>query len=352
MSQLPTIILGGTGYVAGEFIRLVLGHPNLQLAAVVSSSEAGGAIGSTFPHLGSALDEQTFVTLDQAVEGLRQSPHWCVLCAAPHGAAAAMLKRLVAGAEQNNVELTIVDASADFRFHSIDTFEAIYGQPHGAPEIAPLFSSGLPEHVVGSPTKHIGHPGCFASAMLLSVVPLLDQQIVDGPIFVSGVTGSTGSGRTPKATTHHPERNSNLYAYNPLRHRHSAEVENLAELATGQRPELAFVPHSGPFARGIHVTVQAKVARPLDQEGFLATLAEYYDHAEFVTVTATPPRIKDVVGTNHARMSAAAEGNTVTVFLVLDNLVKGAAGGAVQWANRLLGLPENAGLTQPALGWT
>jgi N-acetyl-gamma-glutamyl-phosphate reductase common form len=348
----PTIILGGTGYVGGEFARLVLGHPNLSLESVVSSSEAGAAIAATFPHLSSALDGQTFVSLDDAIGNLDQAPHWCVLCAAPHGAAAGMLKQLFRAAEQRGVKLTMVDASADFRFSSLTEFAAIYGQPHGAPELAPLFSSGLPEHVAGTPTAHIGHPGCFASAMLLGVVPLVQQGVVDGPIFVSGVTGSTGSGRAPQSTTHHPERNSNMYAYNPLRHRHSAEVEGLAALAAGQRPELAFVPHSGPFARGIHATLQAKTNRPIDQDALLASLTHYYAEAEFVAVVTAPPRVKDIVGTNYARISAAAEGNTVTLFVVLDNLVKGAAGGSIQWANRLLGLPESTGLTNPALGWT
>ena len=350
--QWPTIVLGGTGYVAGEFVRLTHGHPNLKLAAVVSTSEAGASMAKSFPHLESALAEFKFIDLDQAIAGLDQAPHWCVLCAAPHGAAAGMLSRLAEAAKQRDVKLTIVDASADFRFESLEEFESIYDQPHGAPELAAQFSSGLPEHVIGTATPHIGHPGCFATAMLLGVVPLLQHNLIEGPVFVAAVTGSTGSGRSAKPTTHHPERNSNFVAYNPLRHRHSAEVEGLAELATGQRPQLAFVPHSGPFARGIHATLQAKLSGPIAQDELLAKLRQFYDDAAFVQVTSTPPRIKDVVGTNFARISAAAEGNTLTVFVVLDNLVKGAAGGSIQWANRLLGLPETTGLTNTALGWT
>lgn len=348
----PTIVLGGTGYVAGEFVRLILGHPNLELGAVVSTSEAGATLAKTFPHLESALAEFEFAGLNEVIAGLDQAPHWCVLCAAPHGAAAGMLRRLVAAAANSDVTLTIVDASADFRFESLDVFESIYAQPHGAPDLASQFSSGLPEHVTGTPTPHVGHPGCFATAMLLGIVPLLQQDLIDGPVFVSAVTGSTGSGRTAKPTTHHPERNSNFMAYNPLRHRHSAEVEGLAQLATGKRPELAFVPHSGPFARGIHATVQAKLKGSLEQTMLLQKLTDFYTAAAFVQVTPTPPRIKDVVGTNHARISAAVEGNTLTVFVVIDNLVKGAAGGSIQWTNRLLGLPETTGLTSTALGWT
>lgn len=348
----PAIVLGGTGYVAGEFVRLILGHPNLELAAVVSTSEAGSPLAATFPHLEAALAEHTFVDLSTAIGNLDQAPHWCVVCAAPHGAAAGMLNDLANAAAACNVKLTMVDASADFRFASLDEFESIYAQPHGAPALATQFSSGLPEHVVGTPTPHIGHPGCFATAMLLGIVPLQQQDLIDGPVFVAAVTGSTGSGRVAKPTTHHPERNSNFVAYNPLRHRHSPEVEGLARLATGKRLQLAFVPHSGPFARGIHATLQTKLNAPIDQATLLQQLAEFYAKAPFVQVTQTLPRIKDVVGTNYARMSAAVEGNTLTVFVVLDNLVKGAAGGSIQWANRLLGLDETTGLTSPALGWT
>lgn len=350
--QWPTIVLGGTGYVAGEFVRLILNHPNLTLAAVVSTSEAGGTLASRFPHLESGLDDNKFVGLDDAIAGLDQAPHWCVLCAAPHGAAAGMLKQLVTAAAERDVRLTMVDASADFRFASLEEFESIYAQPHGAPELAPLFSSGLPEHVTGTTTPHIGHPGCFATAMLLGVVPLLRHNLIDGPVFVAAVTGSTGSGRTPKPATHHPQRNSNFVAYNPLRHRHSAEVAGLAALVTGKRPELAFVPHSGPFARGIHATIQAKLNTPIAQDTLLAILSDAYAEAVFVRVAASLPHIKDVVGTNYASIGAAVEGNTLSVFVVIDNLVKGAAGGSIQWANRLLGLPETTGLTSTALGWT
>ncbi|MEE8308020.1 MAG: N-acetyl-gamma-glutamyl-phosphate reductase [Gammaproteobacteria bacterium] len=350
--QWPTIVLGGTGYVAGEFVRLTLGHPNLKLTAVVSTSEAGAPLAKSFAHLEPALDGLKFVDLNEAIAGLDQAPHWCVLCAAPHGAAAGMLKQLAAAATQTGAILTMVDASADFRFESLDEFESIYDQPHGAPELASQFSSGLPEHVPGTATPHIGHPGCFATAMLLGVVPLLQHDLIDGAVFVAAVTGSTGSGRSAKPTTHHPERNSNFVAYNPLRHRHSVEVEGLAELAIGKRPQIAFVPHSGPFARGIHATLQAKLNVAIDQDELLAKLGEFYADAAFVQVSSTPPRIKDVVGTNYTRISAAVEGNTLTVFVVLDNLVKGAAGGSIQWANRLLGLPETTGLTTTSLGWT
>jgi N-acetyl-gamma-glutamyl-phosphate reductase len=171
-------------------------------------------------------------------------------------------------------------------------------------------------------------------------------------LFVSGVTGSTGSGRKPVEGTHHPQRHSDLYAYNALAHRHAPEVTAVAKAATGVDAHFAFVPHSGPFARGIHVTVQAELAKPATQAELLEAFTKFYAHSPFVSVSASAPRIKDVAGSNYARLSVATDGHTVAVMSVLDNLNKGAAGGAMQWMNRLLGLPETAGLTAPAAGWT
>jgi N-acetyl-gamma-glutamyl-phosphate reductase len=171
-------------------------------------------------------------------------------------------------------------------------------------------------------------------------------------MFVSGVTGSTGSGRKPVEGTHHPQRHSDLYAYNPLAHRHAPEVAACALAASGVAAEFEFVPHSGPFARGILVTLQARLKGAHDGGALLAAFERFYAHSPFVTVGSAPPRIKDVAGSNYARLSVATNGRSVAVMSVLDNLNKGAAGGAVQWMNRLLALPETTGLTAPAAGWT
>jgi N-acetyl-gamma-glutamyl-phosphate reductase len=145
-----------------------------------------------------------------------------------------------------------------------------------------------------------------------------------------------------------------MYAYNPLAHRHAPEVAALALAATGVAADINFVPHSGPFARGIHVTLQATLqdGATHDTAALLEAYRQFYAHSPFVTVGSPPPRIKDVAGSNYARLSVAANGRSIAVMSVLDNLNKGAAGGAVQWMNRLLDLPETTGLTAPAAGWT
>ncbi len=210
----------------------------------------------------------------------------------------------------------------------------------------------MPEHLAVSPTPHVSHPGCFATATLLASVPLLALGLTDSRLFVTGITGSTGSGRKPVEGTHHPQRHSDLYAYGALSHRHVPEITACAKQATGLEAEFNFVPHSGPFARGIHVTVQASLKKPIGTAEALAALSEYYAGCPFVRVIGTPPRVKDVATSNYANLSAVTNGSSIAVMSVLDNLNKGAAGGGVQWMNRLLGFEESAGLTAPAPGWT
>ena len=203
-----------------------------------------------------------------------------------------------------------------------------------------------------SPTPHIAHPGCFATAALLASVPLLALGLTDTRLYLAGITGSTGSGRKPSEGTHHPHRHSDLYSYGALSHRHVPEIAACAKRATGVDAEFNFVPHSGPFARGIHVTIQANAAKPIKTAELVEALAAFYEDSFFVRVATEMPRVKDVATSNFANLGAAADGKSVAVMCVIDNLVKGAAGGALQWMNRLLGFDETTGLTAPAPGWT
>jgi len=171
-------------------------------------------------------------------------------------------------------------------------------------------------------------------------------------MFVAGITGSTGAGRKPIEGTHHPLRHSDLYSYNALAHRHAPEIAACARAASGVEADFAFVPHSGPFARGIHVTVQAALKAAVDTPKALAALREFYANCPFIRVSEQAPRVKEVATSNYAHLSAVANGRTVAVMCVVDNLNKGAAGGAVQWMNRMFGLAETSGLTAPAPGWT
>ncbi|HEV3179305.1 MAG TPA: N-acetyl-gamma-glutamyl-phosphate reductase [Steroidobacteraceae bacterium] len=351
-ARIPAVVLGGSGYVAGELLRLLALHPRFELAAVMSGSQPGEPLGAAFPHLAAAYPETRFHSLLETQKVLCEAPHPALFSAAPHGVSAALIDTLLSAAQRAGSAPRVVDISADFRYATAAAYAAVYPHPHGAPERLSQFTCALPEHLVKLPTPYVGHPGCFATAILLASVPLLSAGLIAPNVFVSGVTGSTGSGRKPVEGTHHPLRHGDLYSYSALTHRHVPEVRACARAATGIEAQFAFVPHSGPFARGIHVTVQASLERPLDTPQLLAVLADFYAHAPFVQVRAAAPRVKDVACSNFAHLSAVALGGTVAVMCALDNLNKGAAGGALQWMNRLFGLPETSGLTAPAPGWT
>jgi len=348
----PAIVLGGTGYVAGELLRLIAGHPQLKIAAVLSDSQPGAFIADAFAHLRSAYPDLKFAGPDELHAVIRRSPVLALFSAAPHGVSAALVDRLLTEAAAAGSRVHCVDISADFRYASQAAYEAVYKHAHGAPARIREFTCAIPEHLQKSPTPHVAHPGCFATATLLASVPLLALGLTETRLFVTGITGSTGSGRKPVEGTHHPLRHGDLYAYGALSHRHVPEITACAKLATGVEADFNFVPHSGPFARGIHVTVQASLKSAISSAQALEALKSYYQDCPFVRVTPVAPRVKDIATSNYSNLSAVTNSNSIAVMSVLDNLNKGAAGGAIQWMNRLLGLAETTGLTTPAPGWT
>jgi N-acetyl-gamma-glutamyl-phosphate reductase len=350
VSTTPTFVLGGTGYVAGELLRLIAQHPQLELAGVLSESRAGARVNEVFPQLQNAFRGQTFSTREELFKQLPAGPA-ALFSAAPHGASAGVVAEFLAKGAERGSQLTVVDVSADFRYQSAADYEAVYGQAHGATHLLDQFACAVPEHLASTDKPHIGHPGCFATALLMATVPLTKLGLTQGGLHAVGITGSTGSGRSPSAGTHHPERHGNLYAYKPLNHRHAPEVVGVCENLTGTRPSLHFVPHSGPFARGIHVTVQARLQQSMHADDLRSALAKFYANQPFVQVRDGTPRIKDVAGSNACHLGVATDADSLAVFVVIDNLVKGAAGGAVQWMNRQLGIPETTGLQMPALAW-
>jgi N-acetyl-gamma-glutamyl-phosphate reductase common form len=351
MSAWQVLVLGGSGYVAGEMLRLVAQHPRLELGGAISTSQAGEPIAAAFPHLAGVYPDARFVSVDAALERLADAEHWVLLSAAPHGASAEAVARVLDAADEAGARVTAVDASADFRFADAALYEKVYGHAHQAPARLGEFTCALPEHVPTIDTPHAAHPGCFATSMLLGIVPLVAADLVANAFHVSAITGSTGAGRTPRDTTHHPMRHNNLFGYQALRHRHSPEVCALVEAAAGRPIRLGFVPHSGPFARGIYATIFAQLKPGSRASDALDALESFYRAAPFVAVQPEPPRMKDIVASNYATLSAAADGDSLVVHCAIDNLVKGAAGGSLQWVNRLLGLPESLGLTAPTPGW-
>src|SRR5262249_52569823 len=206
---------------------------------------------------------------------------------------------------------------------SAEAYEAVYKHAHGAPARIAEFTCAVPEHLKRLGTTHVAHPGCFATATLLASVPLLALGLTPPTLFVTGITGSTGAGRKPIEGTHHPLRHGDLYSYNALTHRHAPEIAACARAASGVEADFAFVPHSGPFARGIHVSVQAPLKASVDTARVLASLRDFYAGCPFIRVSEQAPRVKEVATSNYAHLSAATNGRTVAVMCALDNLNKG-----------------------------
>jgi len=354
MKPIPVVVVGGTGYVAGELLRLLAAHPQFQVAASVSVSQSGGSIVEAFPHLrGTDYDDMSFEPLEN-VAGchFKSGRSIGVFTATPHGKTAPILGELLGKARDVNASVKVVDLSADFRFPTDAEYSAVYGHPHGAPDWLDAFTCSVPELFSGKPLAHAVQPGCFTTATTLAAFPFFGLDLVEDDVFVSAITGSSGSGRTPGVGTHHPERRSNLHAYSALGHRHEAEMRMfLSRARLGASPQVDFVPHSGPFVRGIHATLRMTLRQNQSAQFCLDKVNEFYANSPFVKASLSLPRLTEVIGTNRCRLGIAVRGRTLVVTSVIDNLVKGAAGGAVQWMNRLFDLPETTGLRLAGLGY-
>jgi N-acetyl-gamma-glutamyl-phosphate reductase common form len=360
--RIPVVVLGGSGYVAGEVVRLLATHPGFALAAVVSESRGGAPVVEAFPHLAGTIDGLAFTDFDALPALFAGAPpearRFALVSAAPHGASAALVARAIDFAERAAVALSVVDLSADFRFAAAADYQAVYGHPHPAPGLLERFVRALPEHSAWTPGSAAGvcvaHPGCFTTSVLLAVVPLLALGLAEPRFAVTAITGSSGSGRSLSDRTHHPARRSNIAAYSPLAHRHAPEMTTLAGEAAGVRPTIDFVPLSGPQARGIYAAVQGRLAEAGRDAGaaeIAGLLAGFYAGSPFVSVGVAPPSLTEVVGTNRARIGVACAGESFALTVAIDNLVKGAAGGAVQWLNRIYGFEATDGLGAASLGW-
>jgi N-acetyl-gamma-glutamyl-phosphate reductase common form len=350
--SIAAAVLGSSGYVGGELLRLLHTHPRFEMVAAISGNNGGKAIIDTFPHLAGAYADTKFTQPDGWMDNIERGGDLALFSAAPHGASASVVARCLDAAAARDINTHVVDSSADFRYADPRTFESVYDLVHPEAELLSQFTCAVPEHASGEPARHAGHPGCFATAALLAAVPLVDAGLVEGDLFISAITGSTGSGRAPQAGTHHPERHSNLYAYKPLAHRHVPEISNLITQATGKNAGVSFVPHSGPFSRGIYATLQAKTQDGLNSSDLQNVYSQYYAAASFVRVVDGTPRLKHVIASNYANIGVATNGQNAVVMCAIDNLVKGAAGGAIQWMNRLWSLPETSGLLGLPPAWT
>ena len=336
-------IVGGTGYTGVELLRLLVGHPRVELVAITSRQEAGRGVAELFPSLRGHLQLAFSEPDPERLAGCD-----LVFFATPHGVAQATAPELL------DRGVRVIDLSADFRLRSVPLWERWYGQPHACPERVAEAVYGLPEFNREQirTARLIACPGCYPTSVLLGFLPLLERGLVDADdLIASAASGVSGAGRQASIANLLAEASDNFKAYGVAGHRHLPEIEQgLADIA-GAPVSLTFVPHLLPIIRGIHATLYATL---LDPQVDLQELYESRYHDEpFVDVLPAGqyPETRTVRGANCVRIAVQQpQGRRKAVVMVVeDNLVKGASGQAVQNMNILFGLPETLGLAAPAL---
>jgi N-acetyl-gamma-glutamyl-phosphate reductase len=344
---------GAGGMLAGEFLRLCEMHPALQLRSAVVRS--GAPLSQSQPHLASAAATCSSQEAEQKlIECLDSGERAAVVLALPHGESPALWKRLRESLGAKAERAIVVDLAADYRLRDPALYAAAYAEPHSDFAEVANFVYGLPEfqrEALRGATR-CAVAGCFATAIQLAVLPAARAGLLDvqRAWILHGITGSSGSGNAPKPGTHHPHRHGNLWAYALDGHRHEAELAQ-ALAHSGIAAKLHLVPHSGPFARGIHLTAALPLSRGVARAEVLAIYRAAYAGEPFVEVLEDGvPDIRRIAGSNRAALALSVRDEVLTVVLTLDNIVKGGAGQALQCLNLMLDYPETWGLPRSGLG--
>ena len=344
MEESPVIkagILGGSGYGGSELLRILLFHPDVEIKLVTAGEHAGKRVDNVHPNLAKLTDLKFEAMPDpRELEGLD-----CIFLALPHGQAMEIVPSLPSKAR-------IIDLSGDFRVSDAGLFERYYERKHTAMAQQKEFVYGLTEvnRSLIREARCVANPGCFATAIELALYPFVASRLAAGKVIADVKTGSSGSGAKAAANTHHPKRANSFYAYKTFSHQHQPEIE---ELLTSVDPEwpsrssLIFQAHSIPVVRGIFGSIYIETTQAISEESVSDMIRNHYGKEFFVRLVTGSPDINWVKNTNFTDIGWAANGNTVIVFVALDNLVKGAAGQAVQNMNVMFGLEERLGLVFP-----
>jgi N-acetyl-gamma-glutamyl-phosphate reductase len=335
--------LGASGYGGGELLYWLSRHPNVASLHGTSRSLAGLPFADAHPNLRGVVNGR--FESDPPWPQLPETEQTVVFSALPHGELAKELRQLESTWSEAGIadRLLLIDLSGDFRIPDPAAFEESNHTPHPCPELLSRFVYGLPEwnRDAISRAKRIASPGCFATALQLALLPLRGLKV--GFMAASGVTGSSGSGVSASATTHHPTRANDFRAYKVLAHQHLAEARMMIA-ACDIGGTLAFVPHSGPFVRGIFTTIQFAMPEDLRLSELRARFVEAFAGHPFVRIVEGSPRVGAVTGSNFADVAIAADETSSAVMVAIDNLGKGMAGQAVQSMNIALGLSETTAL--------
>jgi N-acetyl-gamma-glutamyl-phosphate reductase len=330
-------IIGASGYTGADSIEILLRHPKAKLTYLTALPEECGLASEVFGQFKGRCD-LAIEPLD--LEKLAKKAD-VALCCLPHKVSMGYVPKLLAAG------LKVVDFSADYRIQDVVVYEKFY-QPHTDRENLKKAVYGLPElfrkEIQG--TDLVANPGCFPTTALLASAPLLREGLVDTTksLIVNSVTGVSGGGKNPSVKFHFPNMNENLFAYGIGTHRHTPEMEQIAGRVAGREVTILFQPHAGPFDRGILSTVYLEPKKAIDAKTLLKLYQDFYSGERFVQVCTGSPNLKDVARTNYCHVFPAVVKDRVVVFSAIDNLVKGAAGQAIQNMNILFGLDESLGL--------
>ncbi len=336
MKKIRTAIFGGSGYGGSELLRILLFHPNAEISFVTANEHAGKLVGDVHQNLRNLTDLH-FSTAPADLSILNDID--VVFFALPHGQALGKVPHLPAN-------VRAIDLSGDFRIDDAEVFSQYYGLEHAGIDLQSQFVYGLTEgnrDQIRS-AKYISNPGCFATATLLALAPMVSSGLLTGKVIVDAKTGSSGSGAKAAANTHHPQRMNSFYAYKPFSHQHRPEIEQHLRSVGPFDNELVFMTHSLPVARGIFASCYVETLLNMTNQDVENLFLHFYEDSFFVRIVKGSPDINWVKNTNFCDIAVHSSGKQIVVFSAIDNLVKGAAGQAVQNMNLMFGLEETTGL--------
>jgi len=331
-------IIGGSGYGGSELLRILLFHPQVDLRLVTANEHAGKRVDSVHPNLAKICD----LKFESLPDPSTMEDLDCVFLALPHGQAMEIVPSLPRS-------MKVIDLSGDFRLRDAEAFKKFYGRDHTAMDAQREFVYGLTEVNRNQirEASRIANPGCFATALELGLYPLVAAGLIKGRVIADLKTGSSGSGAKAATNTHHPKRANSFYAYKTFEHQHQPEVEQLLASVNNRwtsENDLVFQAHSIPVVRGIFGSIYATTSAPMSGDEVGKLFQEFYGADFFIRFVKGSPDINWVKTTNFCDIGFAVRGKQVVVFSALDNLVKGAAGQAVQNMNLMFGLEEKTGL--------
>jgi N-acetyl-gamma-glutamyl-phosphate reductase len=330
-------IMGATGYTALELIKILLRHPEVSISTLTTRQEGNPPIQAVHPSLYGRLDVQCEdLTAAQVAERAD-----FVFCALPHVASMEAIPDLLAGG------CRVVDLSADYRLSDPSVYEEWYGHVHTDPSRLGTTVYGLPELFAENipDSNLVANPGCYTSTAILALAPLLCGGYLEPTgICIDAKSGVTGAGRKPKLTAHFPECNESVTAYSVGRHRHTPEIDQILSQVSGKSVEVVFTPHLIPMDRGILCTIYAHPAKQASEDELLEAMRQFYKGKPFVRIVDHLPATKDTVGSNYCDITIRLTRGHVIVLACLDNLIKGAAGVAVQNFNLMHGFEETTAL--------